>query len=263
VAETASFIDAALKANRDNFILKASAWAEVDPLFSTVQFDGATAVFSGSSTDTFNILALTPSSKRKAFDIIEDARRTLFGDNRFAVWSWQDGQLQDLPVDKSAIEENLIMTCDLDELAAAPTKQKTLVPTKAQEPQQLMDVGTVIASAFGDSEEGFMVQSVFSGQEEASIQALKTCYFLSYEDAAPVATGSYIIKDTLAGIYDIAVLPAKQKDGLASRMFAALIAAAAKEGATSFTLQASTEGASIYERAGFQTLGVCWCLDIS
>jgi len=263
MAEAPSFVDAAISANRDNFILKASAWAEADPLFSVRELDGATAVFSGSSTDTFNVLALTRDSKRSAVDIIEEARNTLFGDNRFSVWSWQDGQLQTLPVDKTAIEENLIMVCDKEDFKAASKTQGKFVTTPASDPAHLGDIGVVLASVFGEQEEGFMIQSVFAGQDESAIEKLAVRFLLAYTDGNPAAAGSYILDGSVAGIYDIAVLPDQQKKGVGSRMFDAVARKAIAKGAQSFTLQASIDGASIYERAGFQTLGVCWCLDIS
>jgi len=263
MTKSASFIEAALDANRANFILKTSGWAKADPLFSVVQLDGATAVFSGSSTDTFNILALDRITKRPVFDIIEEARSTLFGDNRFAVWSWQDGQLQSLPVDKTAIEENLIMTGDSDSLTAIPEGREMLSVTPVQEPMHMMDAGTVLASTFGESEEAFMIQSVFAGQDQTSIEQLPVQYLLAYGGGKAVASASYILDGNHAGIYDIAVLPSEQKQGLGTRMFDTLIGVAVAKGARSFTLQASADGAGLYDRAGFQTLGACWCLDIS
>ena len=263
MAEKASFVEAAITANRDNFISKTSAWAKADPLFQIKELDGGLAVFSGSSTDTFNTLALDRDTKRPAFEIIEEARNTLFQENRFAVWSWLDGQLQALPVDNTAIEENLIMACDHDDLVKIPESRKPLDTTQAKEPMHLMDVGSVLGSIFGENEEGFMIQSVLAGLDESSIEKLPTQFLLAYEGGKAVATGSYILNNTLAGVYDVAVLPDEQKKGIGSRMFDAVLAAAINNGARSFTLQASVDGAGIYERAGFQTLGACWSLDIS
>jgi len=263
MAETASFVEAAINANRDNFIRKTSAWAKADPLFSVTELDGAIAVFSGSSTDTFNVLALARDTERKAFDIIEDARSNIFGDNRFAVWSWQDGQLQALPVNNSAIDENLIMAAESDDLSEIPESRTPLDVTMVKDPQHLMGVGQVTAAIFGEHDEGFMVQSVFAGQDENSLEKLPTKFLLAYEGGKAVSTASYIHVDNVAGIYDVAVLPAQQKKGIGSRMFDAILAAAIRDGAKAFTLQASPDGTGIYERAGFQTLGICWNLDIS
>lgn len=263
MTENASFIEAAINANRDNFIMKASSWAHADPLFSVKELKGATAVFSGSSTDTFNVLALTRDTDRQTFKIIEEARNEIFKENRFAVWSWEDGQLQSLPVDNTAIEEHVIMACEIDALAKIPDGRKPLTVTPVSEPQHIIDASTVLASTFEASEEGFMIQSVFSGQDDTGLEKLALKYLLSYEEGKAVSTGSYISNGTIAGIYDIAVLPSWQKKGQGSRMFDAVLAACIKSGATNFTLQATSQGASIYEKAGFQPLGACWSLDIS
>jgi GNAT superfamily N-acetyltransferase len=263
MATSTSFIENAIHSNRANFLLKASAWATADPLFSVKQFDGASAVFSGSSTDTFNVLVLERDTKRPAFEIIEEARESFFGENRFAVWSWQDGQLQDLPVDKSAIEDHLIMACEVEDLSKPPADRKRLDATLATEPLHLMDAGTVIGAIFGEAEEGFMIQSVFAGQDDVSLGKLLTKILVAYEGGKAIATASYIECEGNAGIYDVAVLPAEQKKGVGSRMFHTALASAAKAGAKTITLQASPEGAGIYERAGLQTLGFCWSIDIS
>jgi len=263
MATSSSFVEAAINANRQNFLKKASSWAEADPLFTVKELEGATAVFSGSSTDTFNVLVLERDAKRTAFQIIDEARSNIFGENRFAVWSWQDGQLQDLPVDSAAIEENLIMACDVSELEDIPAVRKPLAATEAKEPQHLMDVASVLGAVFGESEEGFMVQSVLAGVDDAGLARLPVKYLVAYEDGGAVASASYILDGTTAGIYDVAVPPALQKKGTGSRMFDTVIKAAREAGATSFTLQASADGTKIYERAGFDVLGACWCLDIA
>lgn len=263
MAKALSFMDAAVAANHANFIKKACSWAEADPLFSVKELDGATAIFSGSSTDTFNVLILDIDTERKAFSIIDEARNNFFGENRFAVWSWRDGQLQDLPVDSSVIEENLIMACDLSDLGDKPADRKAMATTAVVEADHMMGVASVLGAVFGENEEGFMVQSVLAGQDHISIEKLAIKYLVSYDSGEAVASGSYILNDNTAGIYDIAVPPKHRKKGLGSQMFDAVLAAAKQAGAKHYTLQASADGADIYERAGFETLGACWSLDIS
>jgi len=262
VSQTSQVSDDAVSKNRENFLIKASAWAKADPLFSVQEMPGATAVFSGSSSDTFNILALERASKINTFKAIEKARETLFGNNRFAVWSWETGQLQSLPVSEEVIEENLIMTCHIANLADREPDDTPLETTPVTDPMHLMDVGGVLASVFGESQEAFMLQSIYAGQDETSLAALQIRYLLAYEAGVAAAAGSYITDGTLAGIYDVAVRPALQKKRLGSRMFNAVIDAAAASGAQSFTLQAAASGAAIYKRAGFAVAGSCWCLDI-
>lgn len=254
--------NAATEQNRDILLLKARAWAKADPLFTVKNLPGATAVFSGSSSDTFNILALEPAGSTNAFSIIEKARDTVFGENRFAVWSWELGQLQSLPISAEVIEENLIMTCTAGDLTAPAAGASDLETTPVTDPLHLMDVGGVLASVFGDNPEAFMLQSIYAGQDEASIERLDTHYLLAYEGGVAAATGSYILDGTLAGVFDIAVRPDLQKNGLGSRMFNAVIDAAVADGAQSFTLHASAKGAGIYERAGFKVAGTCWSLNI-
>lgn len=252
-----------LQKNRALFIQKAAAWQKADPLFTVQDIIGATAVFSGSSTDTFNILALETGAKRSVLDTIDHARRAVFGaENRFAIWSWQEGQLDDLTPLFGAAEENLIMALALeDRIKQQPDVDLTISPATSS--THLAAAGMVLAEIFGENEEGFMVQSIYIAQEETSVQNLPLQYLVAYEDGGPIATGSFLLEDNVAAIFDIAVRPAMQGKGIGAAMFEAVLDAATVAGAKSFTLQATAKGAGIYRRAGFKTLGSCWCMDFS
>lgn len=251
------------KTNRELFIAKAAAWQKADPLFTVQDIMGATAVFSGSSTDTFNVLALEPNAKRSTVETVDHARRSVFGaDNRFAIWSWEEGQLDDLTPLLGAAEENLVMSATLE--SRVPQKPKiALTVTHATSSAHLAAAGTVLAEIFGENEEGFMVQSIYMAQEEAAVKNLPLQYLVAYEDGGPIATGSFLLTGDTASIFDVAVRPSLQGKGIGSAMFEAVFDAATDAGAKNFTLQATADGAGIYERAGFKKLGSCWCLDFA
>ncbi len=252
-----------LQENRQLLINKAAAWQKADPLFTVKDILGATSIFSGSSTDTFNILALEPNAKRSAVETVDHARRSIFGaDNRFAIWSWEEGQLDPLTPLLGAAEENLVMSASTETRVVQEPKV-TLSVTPASSSEHLAAAGMVLSELFGENEEGFMVQSIYMAQEEASVANLPIRYLVAYEDGGPIATGSYLLENGTAAIFDLAVRPSYQKKGIGSAMFEAVLDAATQAGARRFALQATADGAGIYTRAGFETIGSCWCLDFS
>lgn len=239
--------------NRRIFLKKASAWVGFDPNFSRHAIEGADVVYSGRSTDTFNIIALNPDFQGNIEALVEKARKDIFGpNNRFAVWSWRQGQLDTL---NGAPEPNLVMTCTVGERRLQGNLRQPLTISNAP----IADAGQILAALFEGTPEVGAIQSLYGS--DASNFPLKC--LAAYEDGRPIASGSYVLDESTAGIFDIAVLPTLRHKGIGSMMFEAVLDAASREGATSFTLQATAAGAGIYKRAGFQTAGTCWCLDFS
>ena len=77
--------------------------------------------------------------------------------------------------------------------------------------------------------------------------------FLARVDGAPAATAAVFVSDGLAGIYNVATLPASQGRGLGAAVTWAAVQAGAEAGCTRSILQASGAGAPVYERMGFAT----------
>lgn len=243
--------------NRRIFLKKASAWVGFDLNFSFHAMEGADVVYSGRSTDTFNIIALDPDFQGNIEALVEKARQEIFApNNRFAVWSWRQGQLDTL---SGASEPNLVMTCTVGERRLQGNLRQPLAISHAP----ISDAGHVLAALFEGSPEVDAIQSLYGLTDGIDASNFPLKCLAAYEDGRPIASGSYVLDESTAGIFDIAVLPTLRHKGIGTMMFEAVLDAASREGATSLTLQATAVGAGIYKRAGFQTAGTCWCLDFS
>lgn len=75
---------------------------------------------------------------------------------------------------------------------------------------------------------------------------------LGYLDGEPVATSAVFYDQGLAGVYNVATVPAARGRGVGAAMTWAAIAAGAEAGATASILQASKEGQPVYERMGYR-----------
>jgi hypothetical protein len=77
---------------------------------------------------------------------------------------------------------------------------------------------------------------------------------LALVDGEPAATAACIVSDDLVGIYNVATVPAQRGKGLGAAVtWAAIATGAAASGSRVSVLQASGEGAPVYERMGFVT----------
>ncbi|WP_432798002.1 GNAT family N-acetyltransferase [Poriferisphaera sp. WC338] len=77
-------------------------------------------------------------------------------------------------------------------------------------------------------------------------------YTLAYKDNQPVGTGLLYTQNNLAGIYCVGVHPDFRRQGFAEHIMRHLLNLAIAQGYTRAVLQASTMGAGLYRKLGFQ-----------
>ncbi|HEX4932516.1 MAG TPA: GNAT family N-acetyltransferase, partial [Gemmatimonadaceae bacterium] len=78
--------------------------------------------------------------------------------------------------------------------------------------------------------------------------------YLAYADGVPVATSSVFYAAGVAGLYDIATLPAWRGRGIGSAVTRTPLLAARGRGYRAAVLQSSSKGVRLYERLGFRTV---------
>ena len=78
--------------------------------------------------------------------------------------------------------------------------------------------------------------------------------YFAYLDGAPVATSSVLYAEGVAGIYDVATLPAARGRGVGAAVTLAPLREARARGYRVGVLQSSMMGLRVYERLGFQTV---------
>jgi ribosomal protein S18 acetylase RimI-like enzyme len=76
--------------------------------------------------------------------------------------------------------------------------------------------------------------------------------YIGYFDSQPVCTASMFLSDQIAGIYNIATLPAARGKGLGSAITLAPLLEARQMGYQIGALQSSEMGFRLYERIGFR-----------
>jgi GNAT superfamily N-acetyltransferase len=77
--------------------------------------------------------------------------------------------------------------------------------------------------------------------------------FLALVDGVAAGTAATFVTDDIAGIYNVATVPAQRGKGVGAAVTWAAVQAGGRAGATRSILQASGAGAPVYERMGFTT----------
>jgi ribosomal protein S18 acetylase RimI-like enzyme len=75
---------------------------------------------------------------------------------------------------------------------------------------------------------------------------------VALDDGEPVACGSLVLAAGVAGLYNIGVLPGRQRQGIGTAMTAAIMAEGAASGAETAVLWSSAAGVRCYRRLGFE-----------
>ncbi len=76
--------------------------------------------------------------------------------------------------------------------------------------------------------------------------------FITFDGGEPVACGSLLLAEGVAGLYNIGVLPDRQGTGVGTAMTAALMGEARAAGAETGILWSSVAGLQCYRRLGFE-----------
>jgi ribosomal protein S18 acetylase RimI-like enzyme len=139
---------------------------------------------------------------------------------------------------------------------AKVSEPEGLIITYAGSPGEIRQYGAVIASLFGDSEEGRNVATYFNLLSESPMSTYPAMrHYLGTCHDQVVATGALFIGSETAGIYDIATRAEYRHRGIGSAMFAYLLNEARSYQHRYVVLQASAEGIGIYLKAGFTPIG--------
>ncbi|MFO1317182.1 MAG: GNAT family N-acetyltransferase [Burkholderiales bacterium] len=92
--------------------------------------------------------------------------------------------------------------------------------------------------------------------ERSVASPLRTRALVAYADGAPVAAGTVVLEDGLAGVFSMATAPAMRRRGVATALLARLLVWAWERSATHAYLQVDAENApalAVYRKFGFAT----------
>lgn len=105
---------------------------------------------------------------------------------------------------------------------------------------------SVIAAGFGAPQE--LAAALFGRGLAATTEIVG---LLGYLDGEPVATSAVFCDQGLAGVYNVATVPAARGRGVGAALTWAAVGTGAEAGATASILQASEAGQPVYERMGY------------
>lgn len=244
---------------RDNFVAKISHPAGRAEGYTVKQTPEYIRADCGLPSDTFNVTVLLRhglTAENEA--ILEEAVHYFTGKkNPMALWSWEHKDSVTFETLRQAglqeAETNIAMYANLDALdpgTDCPADFRIKEITSREEADQF---GAVLASLFGESEEGVNVRAFYRKISALPLQehSPMKLYIGLYREQ-PVSTGTLMFTDDSVGIYDIATLAEFRGRGFGSAMFRFLIGEARKGKPRLCVLQASPDGIGIYKRAGFE-----------
>jgi ribosomal protein S18 acetylase RimI-like enzyme len=117
----------------------------------------------------------------------------------------------------------------------------------------------IVSGALPDFATPFSAAYGIGGAALSSIMAAFGAYgrpdvvhFVGYEDAAPVACASIIVRDGVCGLYDVGTVAAARGRGFGTAMTVHALRAGARMGASLAVLHSSPMGMPIYRRLGFE-----------
>lgn len=269
---------AAMNLVRDNFCRKVSWVAKRHSLMKIMRTEHYLAIDCGLESDTFNsavwlgerLDSTTQEQLEQVTQHFKDKNRAL------AFWVWDRPGLQPeslfATVGFEKAETNTAMWAEVGQIQEQDMQgQLEIEPVRTM--SALVAYGENMATLFAESPEGAAVReyhatmlpevllgNALSAQSQpdtrlAGIEAEQMLLYVGRADSQVVTTGLLFLTPESAGIYDIATRQDARKRGFGSAMFHFLLNEGKKAGAKRFVLQASPDGLSIYERAGFQAVG--------
>ena len=145
------------------------------------------------------------------------------------------------------------------ELAALPPESETPVPGGLRIEPVIDAAGLAafaepLGSAFAFPPDGLAsIIAAFADFAASGVED-ELHHWVGYAGRRPVAAASVLIRDGVAGLYNVSTVRAARGRGYGAALSVAALRGAAGSGAATAILHASPDGLPIYERLGFRTL---------
>ena len=143
------------------------------------------------------------------------------------------------------------------ELAALPPAGETPAGLRVEpviDAAGLAAFAEPLGSAFGFPPDGLAsVIAAFADFAASGVED-ELHHWVGYAGGRPVAAASVLIRDEIAGLYNVGTVADARGRGYGAALSVAALHGAAAAGAQAAILHASPQGLPIYERLGFQTL---------
>lgn len=216
-------------------------------------------VDSGLACDTFNFICRARLTSATAETRIRQAL-DFFGvtGNPFSWWLTPGYSPVELPRQLEAAglqsaESELAMALPLNNLKV-PSKPAELEIRRVRTRTDLDHYARLSASNWTPPDQHLLEYFKLTAEEFLN-PAVEEWLYLGLVDGEPVATADLTIGGGVVGLYNISTQPAWRGRGIGSAMTAAPLIDARSAGHGTAILQASSDGAPIYQRLGFQAFG--------
>lgn len=211
----------------------------------------------GLNTDTFNVsipLTDTPSDA-----LYSEMTEYFTRQNKpMSLWLWDDLSSWHRYLDNSPLphtEVNLGMYAMAEMLQTRDILPEDFAVKTVQTVDDVLCFSTVMSSVFGQSAEAENVRSYYAALSQTGFfKADNIRYFIGLKAGRPVSCGSVTVNSDSVGIYDIATLETERNRGFGSAIFHYILRFAAQYPGRLCVLQASPDGAGIYQRAGLKAV---------
>lgn len=214
---------------------------------------------SGLSDDTFNLVCRARFTEQTARTRVDEVIAMATAVKRpFSWWMAPTSTPADLGtilrergVSESETEE--VMVAALVDVPPAPARDDlTIVVVKSLE--QLRDYAWLMARNWNPPSDAVVE---FHERAAAAILAddCASRFVVAYRGAEPVAGAEVHFNSGVAGLYGIVTLDAHRRQGFGTAVTLAALDLARSTGMTHAVLQASADGAPVYKKIGFATIG--------
>ena len=221
---------------------------------------GLLVVDSGLPCDTFNLVL---GARLEAADAAARVRETVayFAEvgRPFSWWvgpadrpAGLGGLLEEAGLERA--ESEVAMAASLSELRSADTSPGGLRIVRVRTPEQLRDFARVTAASWTPPDP--QVVRFYELTAPALLgPGSPLRLYTGYLDGQAVATAELAVEGGVAGLYGIATLAAYRRRGFGTALTLLPLLDAREQGLRTAVLQASSDGAGVYERLGFRPFG--------
>ncbi len=225
-----------------------------------VKGDHVTIVDAGLPSDTFNVIGIHHKKALVENTFLNHLETFKKKEYPLSVWFWNTyDDMFKRELEKEGLveaETNIAMVKELGYGEKSSELPRGFEIHLAEKSEDVTHFGELIASFFGESQEGKAVKAYY--EKVASSIDMQSSYLKLYigkADGKPVTTGSIIVAKDSIGIYDMGTSDTERGKGYGSAMFQYLLQEAVQYNKKWCFLQASPEGFAIYEKAGFESIG--------
>ena len=245
----------------ENLIAKTTFLSKQMNGATIIENDIITAVDSDFPSYNANIITLKSNEAEQIEDSLPSVLSTYTEKNHPKnIWSFEENKDVNTMLENIGLSEYetsyIAMIANLFSMRPSMQHHDEMDIQRIQSPKDIIKFGEIISTLYQGTPEAKAIQNYYS--KAANIPLSKQENFHLYKgiyEGEIVTIGSLMITGNTAGIYDMVTLEKMRGKGFATFMIQYLINQAKSRNVAFCTLQASSDGANIYKRVGFEPIG--------